>query len=238
MPYEDAFDIYTNAEALANKTKASKRHQGESSSDPSKKKARTEDPPVPPPAPTPSRNTTTPPPPPPRSNSPPEQERRPSANDPLSSDFNDTYEKLQRLSKHRLSQEAFSHLPPLPNNQVISRRLSVFSCSQGILTIGHNWRRAEESEARFVKEIKAIETRYAKEMNAVEAKQAEEVKAVEARVAEELKATEARVTNLSEELRRCQESVVKITAFMEKFKEASEINFKEASKLQDDLVIT
>ncbi|XP_062074991.1 uncharacterized protein LOC133778999 [Humulus lupulus] len=75
-------------------------------------------------------------------------------------------------------------------------------------------------------------------MKEIEAKHAEEVKAVEARVAEELKAAEARVADLSEELRRCQESVVKIYAVKEKFKEASEINFKEASKLHDDLVIS
>ncbi|XP_062103453.1 uncharacterized protein LOC133814521 [Humulus lupulus] len=106
------------------------------------------------------------------------------------------------------------------------------------LTIGHSWHRNEETEARFDVEIKAVEARYAEEIKAGEAKHVEQAKAVKARVAEELKATEARVVDLIEELRRCQESVVKITAVKEKFKEASEINFKEASKLQDDLVIS
>ncbi|XP_062074945.1 uncharacterized protein LOC133778950 [Humulus lupulus] len=110
----------------------------------------------------------TPPPPPPRT--PP---RRPSANDPLSSTFNATYEKLQRLSKHRRSQEAFSHLPPLPNSQVISRGLS--EVLSGILTIRHSWCRTEETKARFVEEIKAVEARYAEEMKAVEAKHAKEL---------------------------------------------------------------
>ena len=49
-------------------------------------------------------------------------------------------------------------------------------------------------------------------MKTVEAKHVEEGKAVEAKQAEELKVTEARVADLSKKLRRCQESVVKITA--------------------------
>ena len=91
-----------------------------------------------------------------------------------------------------------------------------FFCLQGILTIGHCWRRAEETKA----------------------KHAEEIKAVEARHVEEIKAAEARIASLSEELRKFQESVAKVTAIKEKFKEAMKINFKEATKLQDDLVIS
>ncbi|XP_062100536.1 uncharacterized protein LOC133806453 [Humulus lupulus] len=70
------------------------------------------------------------------------------------------------------------------------------------------------------------------------AKFAEEVKAVEARYAEKLKAAEEKSAKLGEELKNHQEALVKITEAKEKYKEASALNFKEASKLQDDLVIS
>ncbi|XP_062100622.1 uncharacterized protein LOC133806550 [Humulus lupulus] len=199
MPSREAFDLYTYDDAPPRKKRANRRHPGEGSSEPFNKKARAEDPPTPPATPTPTRNTT---PPPPRNSLPPEQARQPSTKDLLSVAYNTTHEKLQRLSRHRRSQEAFSQLPPLPHNQ-------------GILTMGHGWRRAEEFEAKFFEEVKAVEARYAEQQKAGEEKNA----------------------SLSEELRKHQEAFVKITDAKEKCKEASVLNFKEASKLQDDLVI-
>ncbi|XP_062085880.1 actin cytoskeleton-regulatory complex protein PAN1-like [Humulus lupulus] len=72
-----------------------------------------------------------------------------------------------------------------------------------------NKRRAEEVDAKHAKEIKACE--------------------------EKIKAAEDKVTNLTEELKKRQEELGKVVAAKEKFKEASETNYKEASKLQEDL---
>ncbi|XP_062075260.1 uncharacterized protein LOC133779300 [Humulus lupulus] len=213
MPSEYTFDMYANAEAPRSKKKASRRHPGESSSDHSKKKAQKEDPPVPTPFKTPppkqeGRSLATTPPPPPRNSPPPKQAGRSVATELMSSAYNATHEKLQRISRHCRSQEAFSNLPPLKNSQVISRRLSeVLSVS--ILPMSHSWHRAEETKAKHAEEIKACE--------------------------EKAKAVETKVSSLSEELKKCQEALAKVIATKEKFKEASEINFKEATKLQDDL---
>ncbi|XP_062089514.1 uncharacterized protein LOC133796049 [Humulus lupulus] len=59
MPSNDAFDLYSQPKttAPASRKKGSKRHPGESSSDPSKKRVMTKDPPTP----IPSKETTHPP---------------------------------------------------------------------------------------------------------------------------------------------------------------------------------
>ena len=121
MPSGEAFDLYADDDAPLSRKRASRKHPGESSSNPATKKTRAEDPPAPPAAPTPSKKTT--PPPPPCNNLPSEQARQAPTNNLLSA-ANATQERIQRLSRHRRSQEAFSHLPPLPHSQVINRGLS------------------------------------------------------------------------------------------------------------------
>ncbi|XP_062093620.1 protein IQ-DOMAIN 19-like [Humulus lupulus] len=191
MPSGNAFDMYASADAPS-----SIKHPGESSGEPSRKRTRPEDPP----APALSR-TTTPPPPPPHSTPPFEQPGISLATNLLNNAFNSTYEKLQKFSKHRRSQEAFVNLPPLKHSQVLSRGIT--EVLNGILTMSNGWCRAEEIEAIH---------------------------------AEEIKVAKGKVTSLSEELKRTQEELAKVIAAKEKFKEASENNFKEAAKLQEDLV--
>ncbi|XP_062085780.1 conserved oligomeric Golgi complex subunit 7-like [Humulus lupulus] len=89
--------------------------------------------------------------------------------------------------------------------------------------MNNGWRCAEEVGVKHVEEIKAWE---AKEKAA-----AEEFKAWEAKVKE----TEDRVVVLSEELKKSQEDLAKVVATKEKFKDASETNYKEAAKLQENL---
>ncbi|XP_062114010.1 actin cytoskeleton-regulatory complex protein PAN1-like [Humulus lupulus] len=169
VPSKDAFNIYTNidVEAPVSRKRGSRRHPGESNSDPSKKKARTVDPPTP----TPSKDTT-----------PPPAPRNPTPLAPR----NTTHPEQSRKT-------------------------------QGVLTMSTSWRHSKETDAKHVEEIKSCEER---------AKLCEE----------KAKAYEEHVACLSEELRRSQEAVVRITASKNQFKEASEINFKEASKHQDELV--
>ncbi|XP_062117555.1 uncharacterized protein LOC133831313 [Humulus lupulus] len=118
-----------------------------------------------------------------------------------------TNDKLQRLSKHRRSQEAFACLPVLKPNQVLSRGFN--ELLSGILTMKNGWRRTEEVNVIHAKEIKACEER--------------------------VKVVEDKISTLTEELKRSQEDMAKVVATKKKFKEAFETNYKEAAKLQEDL---
>ncbi|XP_062119177.1 uncharacterized protein LOC133832918 [Humulus lupulus] len=101
----------------------------------------------------------------------------------------------------------------------------------GVLTMSTGWRRSEEIVAKHAEEIKIVEERLTEQLKAVEAKHAEQLKEVEAKHAEQLRAAEEKATKLGEELKQHQDALVKITEIKEKYREASVLNFKEASKL-------
>ncbi|XP_062114227.1 uncharacterized protein LOC133825278 [Humulus lupulus] len=103
----------------------------------------------------------------------------------------------------------------MKTNQILIRALN--EILSGVLTMSPDWRRSEEIDANHAEEIKACKQR---------AKTSEE----------KAKACEEQVARLSEELRKSQEAVAKVTTSKNEFKEASEINFKEETKLQNELV--
>ncbi|XP_062089293.1 uncharacterized protein LOC133795855 [Humulus lupulus] len=84
----------------------------------------------------------------------------------------------------------------------------------GILTVSTGWRRSEEMVPKHAEEIKAVEGRLAKQHKVVEAKHVEE-----------LRAAEVKITKLEEERKNKEESIAKITASKERYKEASLINY-------------
>ncbi|XP_062118844.1 uncharacterized protein LOC133832526 [Humulus lupulus] len=89
----------------------------------------------------------------------------------------------------------------------------------GMLTMTASWRRSGALTAQY-------EKRLSEQLKAPEDKHAEELKASEARGIEELKMAEHQAT------------LLKAIKTKEKCKEASLLNFKKASKLQDDLIIS
>ncbi|XP_062093902.1 uncharacterized protein LOC133799930 [Humulus lupulus] len=100
-----------------------------------------------------------------------------------------------------------------------SDRLKNYPDTGGILTVSTGWRSSEEVVAKHAKEIKAAEGRLFKQHK-------------ESRVAE------AKITKLEEELEKKEESITKISACKERYKEASQINYREANKLQTELEIS
>ncbi|XP_062118730.1 vegetative cell wall protein gp1-like [Humulus lupulus] len=136
MPSGEVFDLYRNpnATAPASRKKASRRHPGESSSDPSKKRAQTENPP----APTPSKDMTsplapvdpTPPasvdptstvpidptPPAPPNPSPSTQSKTIQAEAILNTTYNSANDRLKKLLRDRRSQEAFNNVSTMKVN--------------------------------------------------------------------------------------------------------------------------
>ncbi|XP_062100281.1 uncharacterized protein LOC133806174 [Humulus lupulus] len=230
-PTLEAFDLYTNPTFVtpASRKKSNRCQPGEGCSDPSVKRARTEDPP----APTPSKETT--PPPSPTGQTPPAPiDQNPSApanpspaTQPdktlveaiLNSDCTSASDRLKKLSRHRHSLESFNNTHTMPVGQLLSRGLN--ELLTGILTVSTSWRCSEEVVAKKAEEIKAAEERLV-----------EEHKVVEAKHTEELRVAEAKIAKLEEELKKKADTVAKITASKDKYKEASLINYREAHKLQ------
>ncbi|XP_062075320.1 uncharacterized protein LOC133779365 [Humulus lupulus] len=112
-----------------------------------------------------------------------------------------------------------------------------------------SWRRSRaltaQYEKRLSKQLKASEDKHAEELKASEAKHVEELKMVEEKYTEKLEAAEKKnpelleqKAKLAEELRQHQATLLKVIETKEKYKEPSLLNFKEASKLQDDLIIS
>ncbi|XP_062094108.1 uncharacterized protein LOC133800164 [Humulus lupulus] len=215
MPTGEAFDLYSNPNAMAptSRKKVSRWHPRESSSDPSKKKAQADNPP----APTPSRDMTPPPapvdltPPAPRNPIPSAQSGKTQVEAIMNIAYNSATDRLKKLSRRQHSLEAFSNA----------------STMKGVLTMSTSFRHSEEMVAEHFEEIKTVEERLT-----------EQLKVVEAKHAEQLRAADEKIAKLGEELKQHQETLVKVTEAEEKYKEASVLNFKEASKLQDDLVIS
>ncbi|XP_062114162.1 uncharacterized protein LOC133825200 [Humulus lupulus] len=219
MTSEEAFDLYRKpkGKTFASRRKESRRHPGESSSVPSKKRAKTEDPPTP----VPSRETTPPPAPvnptpsapvdltPPASvnPTPPDQSGKAQAKAVLNTAYNSANDKLKKLSKHRYSQEAFRNVSSMKVEQSLSRSLN--ERLSGVLTLSTSWPCSEETSAKHAKEIKVVE----------------------GRLAEQVKAADG------EELKQHKEALAKVTEAKERYKDSSVLNFKEASKLQDELAI-
>ncbi|XP_062103808.1 uncharacterized protein LOC133814922 [Humulus lupulus] len=245
MPSREAFDLYNNinVEAPASRKRGSRRHRGESSSDPSKKRARTKDPPAPP-----SFKDTTPPPAPlnptppaplhsnplaPRNPSPPNQSGKTQAEAILNTAYNLANDKLKKLSRHRRSQEAFRNVSSMKIYQIFSHALNEVLI--GVMTMNIGWCPLEEIVAKHAEEIKTVKERLVEQLKVVEVRHAEQLKVVEAKHAEQLRAAEEKAAKLGKKLKQHQEALVKITEAKEKYKEASVLNFKEASKLQNDL---
>ncbi|XP_062093923.1 uncharacterized protein LOC133799956 [Humulus lupulus] len=105
-------------------------------------------------------------------------------------------------------------------NQIINRALNE------VLSL-------KASEDRHAEELKTTEVKYTEELKAAEAKYTEKIEAAEKKNAELLKYK----AKLAKELKQHHASLTKAIETKEKYKEASLLNFKEASKLQDDLVI-
>ncbi|XP_062086364.1 leucine-rich repeat extensin-like protein 5 [Humulus lupulus] len=86
----------------------------------------------------------------------------------------------------------------------------------GILTVSTGWHRSEEIVGKHDEEIKAAEGRLA-----------EQHKVVKAKHVMELQAAEVKITKLEEELKNKEESIAKITASKERYKEASLITIEK-----------
>ncbi|XP_062075293.1 uncharacterized protein LOC133779336 [Humulus lupulus] len=222
MSVEKAFDLYTNPTTTtpASRKKLNRRQLGEGCSDPSAKRARTEDPPTP----TPSKEATPAPgpadqtPPAPTNQNPPAPANPSLATQPdktqvlLNSTYTSASDRLKKLSRHQRSLESFSNAPTMSVDQLLSRGLN--ELLTGILTLSTSWCRSEEVVTKQAEEIKAAEER-----------PVENHKVVEAKYAEELQTAEAKIAKLKEELKKEEDSVAKITASKDKYKEASLINY-------------
>ncbi|XP_062116122.1 uncharacterized protein LOC133830212 [Humulus lupulus] len=264
MSAEDLFDLYNELEPAAppSKKKGSRQHHGESSSNPLTKKVRTADPPMP----APSKETTPPPapidrtsppapvnqthppapvnqPPPALADqTPPDQTGEDLTNIVLSS----AKDTLTKLSRHRCSREAIIGTDSMEVDQIINRALN--EVLSGVLTMSASWRRlgalTAQYEKRLGEQLKASEDRHAEELEASKARHAEALKMAEAKYTKQLEAAKKKNAELLkqkgklvEELKQHQATLIKAIKTKEKYKEASLLNFKEASKLQDDLVI-
>ncbi|XP_062080404.1 uncharacterized protein LOC133785164 [Humulus lupulus] len=100
------------------------------------------------------------------------------------------------------------------------------------------WRRSRALTAQYEKrlgeQLKASEDRHSEELKMAEVKYIERLEAAEKKNAQLLD----QKAKLAEELKQHQNALTKAIENKEKYKEASLLNFKEASKLQDDLVIS
>ncbi|XP_062111486.1 uncharacterized protein LOC133822984 [Humulus lupulus] len=112
-----------------------------------------------------------------------------------------------------------------------------------------SWRRlgalTAQYEKKLDKQLKVFEERHAEELRAVETKYNEQLKAAKGKYSEQLESVENKnaivleeKTTLVEELKQHQTTLAKVIETKEKYKESSKINYQEASKLQDDLVIS
>ncbi|XP_062074977.1 uncharacterized protein LOC133778984 [Humulus lupulus] len=100
------------------------------------------------------------------------------------------------------------------------------------------WRRSRaliaQYEKRLSEKLKASEDKHATELKMAKEKYTEQLKAAEKKNVELLE----QKAKLAEDLKQHQAALTKAIEIKEKSKEASLLNFKEASKLQDDLVIS
>ncbi|XP_062089309.1 uncharacterized protein LOC133795868 [Humulus lupulus] len=112
-----------------------------------------------------------------------------------------------------------------------------------------SWRRSEALTAQYVKkldeQLKVSEERHAEELRTAEAKYNKQLEVAKVKYSEQLEAAEKKnsilleeKTTLAEELKQHQETLAKVIEMKEKYKESSKLNYQEASKLQDDLVIS
>ncbi|XP_062103452.1 uncharacterized protein LOC133814520 [Humulus lupulus] len=247
MTSDHAFDLYSLPKATtpASRKKESRWHPGESSRDPSKNRARTEDPPAlvpskentPPPAPIDQTLPLAPvdqtPPPALVDSTPPDQSGNTQREAIMNIAFNSANDKLKKLSRHRCNREAISNTSSMKVDQIFSRGLN--EVLSGVLTMSTSWRPLEAMAAEYAKESKAVEERLGEQLKVAEAKHAEQLKASEEKIFEQLRAAKEKNTKLGEELKQFKDALDKFTKSKERYKESSLINFKEASKLQDEL---
>ncbi|XP_062085798.1 uncharacterized protein LOC133791907 [Humulus lupulus] len=113
-------------------------------------------------------------------------------------------------------------------NQIINRALN--EIASGMLTMTASWR----CSGALIAQFKPFEARHAEELKTTKAKHIKQLEAAEKTNTGLLEQKD----KLAEELKQHQAALTQAIEAKEKFKKASLINFKEASKLQDDLVIS
>ncbi|XP_062114034.1 uncharacterized protein LOC133825054 [Humulus lupulus] len=112
-----------------------------------------------------------------------------------------------------------------------------------------SWRRLGGLTAQYEKkldeQLKVSEEIHAEEIRATKEKYNEQLEASKVKYSEQLEAAKKKndvlleeKTTLAEELKQHQATLAKVIETKEKYKESSKLNYQEASKLQDDLVIS
>ncbi|XP_062103710.1 uncharacterized protein LOC133814814 [Humulus lupulus] len=238
MPSKEMFDMYSAPDAPASKKKASRRHRGKCSKEPPAKKTRTKDPP----AAGPSKNTTPPPPPLEQQTPPapvestpsppaPVDQTQPSAPIQIGDDISSralrsTKDRMTRILRHERNQEAMARTESMDVDQILNRALNelasaMLTVTSSRLRSGVITEQSKSSEQRHAEELKAVEAKYAEQLEAAQ-------KANAALVEEKNK--------LFEEMEQNQVALNKSLEAKEKYKESHFINFREAKKLEADLI--
>ncbi|XP_062089419.1 uncharacterized protein LOC133795949 [Humulus lupulus] len=234
MDSENVFDIYSALEAPEaplSKKKMSKRHPGESSKGPSAKKTHTADPPAdepstnaaPPPSPLeqqtpPAPVGSTPSPPAPTDQT---QQAAPASTggDISSRALRLVKDRVTKILKHERCREAMAGMETMDVDQILNRTLNEFASAMLTLTAGQLHFGAITEQSR-----------------AVEQRHAEELKVIEAKYAEQLEAVLEEKNKLAEELGKKQTALDKAIEQRDQFKESNRVNYREAKKLEQDLI--
>ncbi|XP_062114631.1 lysine-rich arabinogalactan protein 19-like [Humulus lupulus] len=241
MDSENVFDMYCASEAPeapASKKKSSRRHQEESSKVPPAKKSRIADPPAngpsknatPPPSPLKKQNTpapvgSTPSPPAPTDQT---QQVAPASTggDISSPALRSAKDRMAKILKHERCQEAMAGIEMMDVNQILTRALNELASEMLTVTAG------QLHSGAITKQTRTSEQQHAEELKAAEAKYAEQLE-----VAQKTNAVLLKEKNkLAEELREKQTALDKAIEQRDQFKESDRVNYREAKKLEDDLL--
>ncbi|XP_062075429.1 uncharacterized protein LOC133779487 [Humulus lupulus] len=210
MSSEDMFELYSVPAAPSSKKKESRPHRGESSKNPPMKKAQTGDPP----AAVPSKETTPPPSPLDQTSPPAPVDQNPPP--PAPADQTPPDQTGDVLTNYVIS-SAKERMTKLSRHRCSREAIISTESMEGMLTMTASWHRS----GALITELKASEAKHAEESKMTLKKNAELLE---------------QNTKLAEELKTFQVALTKDTVEKEKYEEASLLNFKEATKLQDDLV--
>ncbi|XP_062094195.1 uncharacterized protein LOC133800257 [Humulus lupulus] len=238
MASKDMFDFYSTPDAPASKKKASRKHREECSKDPPAKKARTEDPP----GADPSKNTTPPPSPveqqtpsvPVRSTpSPPApvDQTQPAAPTPTGDDISSRALRLSkyrmtRILRHERSREAMAETESMEVDQILNCALN--EVASAMLTVTASRLRS----GVITEQSKSSEKRHAEELKVVEAKYDEQLEVAQ----KENTALLEEKNKMAEEMKEKQVALDKALKAKAKYKESHVINFREAKRLEADII--
>ncbi|XP_062094045.1 uncharacterized protein LOC133800087 [Humulus lupulus] len=236
MESKNMFDMYCAPEAP--EAPASRRHQGESSKAPLAKKNRTADPPAnvpstnatPPPSPLKRR---TPPAPVGSTPSPPApadqtQQTAPASTggDISSHALRSAKDRMAKNLKHKRCREAMARTETMDVDQILTRALNELSSAMITVTAGRL------RSGAITEQSKTFEQRHAEELKAAKEKYVEQLE-----VAQKTNASLLEEKNkLAEELREKQTALDKAVEQRDQFKESNRINYREAKKLEEDLI--